>query len=367
MDSLKPQVNVHFYRYKKVEFGHALYVVGSIPQLGDWNPRKAIKLIWQENHNWAGVVAIPAPCDFEYKYIISAYDGPKEDFIKWEPGPNFKMVVQPLSKKSIETGKKNVSVMSFNLRYATPSDGLNYWENRKDIVANIIKLSDCDFVGTQEGLINQIRDLGNLLPMYSSYGRYRGKNEDEDESSTIFYQNNKWQIEKADTFWLSDYPNIPGSATFGNRIPRIATWVKFRNAYTMETVFVYNCHFDHENVRSQRKAAELIARHIETNCAGEKNVILMGDFNVTDDDETIGVIKGNGLQLEDTCNKNTYMKAEKGTFHDWTGAKDGMKIDYIFIHPDLKVQEFQIVHDNFNNRYPSDHFPITAKVSLCGV
>ncbi|MHC4745103.1 MAG: choice-of-anchor Q domain-containing protein, partial [Planctomycetota bacterium] len=44
------------------------------------------------------------------------------------------------------------------------------------------------------------------------------------------------------------------------------------------------------------------------------------------------------------------------------GTDTGGKIDYVFTAPDVQVLDAQILHDNVNGRYPSDHFPVTAKV-----
>jgi len=41
-------VTVNFSVSKKVEFGKALYVVGDIPPLGDWNVENSLKLSWNE-------------------------------------------------------------------------------------------------------------------------------------------------------------------------------------------------------------------------------------------------------------------------------------------------------------------------------
>jgi endonuclease/exonuclease/phosphatase family metal-dependent hydrolase len=40
------------------------------------------------------------------------------------------------------------------------------------------------------------------------------------------------------------------------------------------------------------------------------------------------------------------------------------KIDYILVQPATEVMSAEIVRDSRNNRYPSDHFPVTARVRL---
>jgi endonuclease/exonuclease/phosphatase family metal-dependent hydrolase len=53
-----------------------------------------------------------------------------------------------------------------------------------------------------------------------------------------------------------------------------------------------------------------------------------------------------------------------GTFHDFTGDTNGSRIDYIFVTTDVDVTAAEIVHDNTDGRYPSDHFPIKATLTL---
>lgn len=53
-----------------------------------------------------------------------------------------------------------------------------------------------------------------------------------------------------------------------------------------------------------------------------------------------------------------------GTFHAFKGNKDGDKIDFVFVEPETRVLEAAILHDNESGRYPSDHFPVMAKILL---
>lgn len=363
MDSANNWVKVKFFRQKRVYYGEAVYVVGSIPALGDWNPYKAFKLTWSEGDNWQGEIYLQAPCDFEYKYFTSSVDQMCMSFVNWESGQNAKMSVFPKESHSAINGATNdITVMSFNIRYDTPSDGENAWHFRKDLVTNVIKVNGCDFIGVQEALFSQTSDLQYLLPTYSWYGRGREEGSEHGEAVPIFYLNDKWEIEDANTFWLSDLPNWPGSRTYGNRIPRICTWGRFRNKASGKVVLIYNCHLDHENHNSQKKSAEQIKSHMMANSKDIKHIILMGDLNITPEDEVLKILCEKDIKLKDTFSSKD--KQGQGTFHQWTGNSGDIRIDYIFTSEEFKVKEFKISRDNFKNRYPSDHFPIVAKISM---
>jgi endonuclease/exonuclease/phosphatase family metal-dependent hydrolase len=53
-----------------------------------------------------------------------------------------------------------------------------------------------------------------------------------------------------------------------------------------------------------------------------------------------------------------------GTFGEFIGRQNGQKIDYVFAEPDVAVHEARIVNFNRDGRYPSDHFPVYAKITL---
>lgn len=61
-----------------------MYIVGSIPELGDWKERK-VKMTWTDGNNWVldEPIFTTAPY-FRYKYVSVRKDN-KEEF-RWETG-----------------------------------------------------------------------------------------------------------------------------------------------------------------------------------------------------------------------------------------------------------------------------------------
>lgn len=70
------------------QWGQTIKVVGSIPQLGNWNPSNAIALSADQytagNPVWRGTVNLPAGQGVQYKYINVAANGA----VTWERDPN---------------------------------------------------------------------------------------------------------------------------------------------------------------------------------------------------------------------------------------------------------------------------------------
>ena len=47
-------------------------------------------------------------------------------------------------------GVNELKVISYNIRYNNPNDGINVWENRKSTIANFLINESADFIGLQE-------------------------------------------------------------------------------------------------------------------------------------------------------------------------------------------------------------------------
>ena len=47
-------------------------------------------------------------------------------------------------------GVNELKIISYNIRYNNPNDGINVWENRKSTIANFLIDESPDFIGLQE-------------------------------------------------------------------------------------------------------------------------------------------------------------------------------------------------------------------------
>jgi alpha-amylase len=65
-------------------YGQNVFLVGSIPALGNWDPSQALPLSAADYPTWSVTVTLPAHTYFEYKFIKKDPDGT----ITWESGPN---------------------------------------------------------------------------------------------------------------------------------------------------------------------------------------------------------------------------------------------------------------------------------------
>jgi endonuclease/exonuclease/phosphatase family metal-dependent hydrolase len=258
-----------------------------------------------------------------------------------------------------------VDVLSFNIRFGSASDGANSWPHRKDLVFDVIRRQGSDFVGLQEALRFQIDEIHEAVSGYGEVGVGRTDGKRSGEYSAILYDKARWKVADSGTFWLSDTPDNPGSMSWGNKITRIATWARFAETGTERAVWVFNTHFDHESQLSRVNSAELLAARI-ANRQPRDPVILTGDFNAGEDNAAILYLTNasgeSPIELVDTFRAVHPDATDVGTFGEFSGLKDGPKIDYVFVELNARVRQAGIIHYNRDGRYPSDHFPVHAKI-----
>ncbi|MGN8026431.1 carbohydrate-binding module family 20 domain-containing protein [Microbacterium sp. 22242] len=77
-------VAVTFSENETTAWGSNVYVAGSLPQLGGWDPASAVKLDPSAYPVWSATVALPPNTAFQYKYIVKDANG----VVTWESGAN---------------------------------------------------------------------------------------------------------------------------------------------------------------------------------------------------------------------------------------------------------------------------------------
>ncbi len=288
------------------------------------------------------------------------------------------MITQSLASSETITSQDSLDlkIMSFNIRYGTANDGKNSWSHRRNQVMDLIAHQKADVIGLQEALRFQLDEIRGNLHHYGEIGKGRDDGLDSGEHSTILYQTERFKIDSSGTFWLSETPSVPGSKSWGNKLPRICTWAALVDKKSHDKFFVYNMHLDHRNANSRWNSIALMQKHIKLHNPYNLPVIILGDFNVGEGNPLIKYMRGkenfqqnrdskmiNSFPLEDTF-RNLHPKAQGGTFHMFWGKGFGPKLDYIFVNPETKILHSEIIRSNVEGRYPSDHFPITADVRL---
>ncbi|MHC4354659.1 MAG: endonuclease/exonuclease/phosphatase family protein [Planctomycetota bacterium] len=259
-------------------------------------------------------------------------------------------------------------VMSFNIRYGSAGDGENRWPNRRGMVFDVIRKQQSDVVGLQEALRFQINEIREALPAYGEIGVAREDGRTDGEYSAILFRADRFGVAEAGTFWLSDTPDVAGSNTWGSACVRICTWARLIENDSGKAFYIFNTHLDHRSQPSREKSAVLIARRIANRTHGDP-FVLTGDFNAGENNPAITYLTGKAgaeppVKLVDTFRLLHPDVKDVRTGHSFRGGRQGHKIDYVLAQPSAQVLEAEILYDNVDGRYPSDHYPVTARLRL---
>ncbi|MFW5831208.1 MAG: endonuclease/exonuclease/phosphatase family protein [Prolixibacteraceae bacterium] len=258
---------------------------------------------------------------------------------------------------------QQMNIIAFNIRYNNPGDGENAWPNRKEMVTGLLQFHDPDIFGLQEALHGQIEFIDEELPKYDWFGVGRDDGETAGEFCPIFYRTDKFILLEKGNFWLSETPEKP-SLGWDAAIKRIVTWGKFQSKVTGKQFIVFNTHFDHVGVEARKNSAKLIRERIEEMTEGVNlPVIVTGDFNLTPDEEPVKMLKEYLSDTRDVTKEPPY--GPEGTFSGFDFCADlTRRIDYIFVRGKIEVLEYAALSDSKDQRYPSDHLPVFARVQL---
>lgn len=265
-------------------------------------------------------------------------------------------------------GNKGASlrVMSFNIRYDEPRDGVNAWLNRKQKVADVIRFHKADIAGLQEALIGQLRDLGTLLPEMAWTGVGRTDGRESGEFSPILYRRSRFRLIYSGTYWLSETPNKAGSKGWDAALPRIVTWARFRDQKSGKTFVHFNTHFDHMGEKAREQSAALILKKA-AETAQKQPFLITGDLNVTEDTAAYRtLVKGTDL-LKVFDARHRSANGHFGGDSTWNGFKElvpGRKIDFIFVRDGVAVLEHGVLSDRWGELWASDHLPVIAEVVI---
>ncbi len=268
--------------------------------------------------------------------------------------------------------KMLLKIATFNVRYGTAMDGRNSWKFRKRLLFKSLGDMNPDIMGLQECLPFQVDEIKENLPSHEfiGLGRFHGVPADEihehlsGEHCSIMFKTERLKLQKCGTCWHSDTPDIPGSMTWGNNIPRITTWGIFGDRKSNRRFVMFNTHFHWDEPYVTNATWQLI-KNIEQ-IAGDMPVVLTGDFNLGPESTTHKILTGKSVSESKLVFKDIWEAVGKqgsgsGTSHSFSGKPEN-RIDWILVSEEFLPLSVDRIIVSENGIYPSDHFPLVAKV-----
>lgn len=271
------------------------------------------------------------------------------------------LVISMALLQGYSQGKNPVTVASYNIRYDNPHDGVNAWPNRKEQVKALIRFHDFDIFGTQEAMIGQIEGIAELQ-QYAWYGKGRDDGQHAGEHCAIFYKKERFELLESGDFWLSETPDKPTIGWDSRVNKRVCTWARFKDLKAKKEFYFISVHFDNLGAVARRESGKLMVSRIKE-IAGNKPVICVGDLNSTPETEQVQ----NMLTILKDAREISALPpyGPVGTTNSFKfDAPMKHRIDYIFVSNQISVLKYGALNDSYDQKYPSDHLPIVAKIVI---
>ena len=253
-----------------------------------------------------------------------------------------------------------LSVMSFNVRYATAEDGDNSWAFRKSAFGDVVRNHRVDLLGAQECLAEQASYICECVPAYRWFGTER-EADGTGEMSALFYRHERFTPIEAGNIWLSEMPGTPGSRSWDTACTRMATWARFHDVDRDGSLWFVNTHLDHQSAAARLEAARLLVERIDA-MAGGGPVVVTGDFNSDGGAGSPAWRVFEEAGFEDAWAAADPAQGDGGSYHGFEApvVQEQGRIDWILTRGPLRAQSAALVADHTGGQYPSDHFPVLA-------
>lgn len=261
----------------------------------------------------------------------------------------------------VPTEPTPIDLMSFNIRYGTADDGAHHWRFRGERVRRLLERYPQDIIALQEALDFQIDELQSWMPAFTAIGVGRDDGVRSGEHCAILVRTDRFLIADAGTFWLSDTPEVVASRSWGNQIPRICTYARLIDRRDGRPFWLYNVHLDHQSQPARERSVRLLLERIQRS----EPSLIVGDFNAGETNPAVRTLltaTGPGAPWVDTFRVVHSDRSSVGTFHPWTGDRNGNKIDYIFASDAWTTLNADILYPLVPGEFESDHYPVVARI-----
>jgi len=256
-----------------------------------------------------------------------------------------------------------VRVITFNLRFENDQDGENAWTRRRAQVVRLIERYAPDVLGTQEGRWTQLLYLDEHLEDYLLYAPDRVI-DDTCQYPTLFIRRDTFSVEEGEEFWLSRTPAVHRSKNWDSAFPRMMSAARLRCRRTGRGIWAAVTHLDHVGEEARYRQGSMLARWVVQKGGA---VVVMGDFNDGPGSMVHAELVSGRTGLVDTWEKLGREEGERSfTHHGFEGIPRKARMDWILSTRSIRVADARILRDREEERYPSDHFPYMADLSLEG-
>ncbi|WP_232529033.1 endonuclease/exonuclease/phosphatase family protein [Mycetocola zhujimingii] len=262
-------------------------------------------------------------------------------------------------------GPARLHVMCWNIRRPFPHMARRHpdrWEDRKWLAVRLLASEQPSVIGMQEVMPDQLHFLRAAFGPFWQWVGY-GRNADHGgEHIPIFFDSERLRLQSWKQLALSDTPEVPGSRSWGNLIPRIAVVADFVDLATGLPIRMINTHFDHYSRKSRERSARMVS---ELASQAPAAAIVMGDMNTTPRSLPYRYMTREGA-LQDS-----WVIAEHRLTEGWATysgyrppRRGGKRIDWILVNDAVAVESVAINAVRYAGAAASDHEPVQAVLRM---
>jgi endonuclease/exonuclease/phosphatase family metal-dependent hydrolase len=258
-----------------------------------------------------------------------------------------------------------LQIMSYNIRRRMTRlapRSPDRWDRRRVLIERLLRAERPTILGVQEALPDQAGFVRHALgENYRSVGYGRNANK-RGEGCPLFYDRDRVELLEWRQTALSGTPFVPGSTTWGNPTPRVVVAARFRDHETGREFRALNTHFDQFSRKSRRHSAVEILRLVSESALP---TVVTGDFNTDTDSQLHDEITASGALRDTWETAGTRLTESWGSFANYGTPKLRRKrIDWILATPSVMVREAAINVTRYEGKWPSDHAPVQAVITL---
>lgn len=256
-----------------------------------------------------------------------------------------------------------LKVMTFNIRLDASWDGTNNWKYRKDDVCKMITYYLPDVMGMQEVCHNQMEDLKQGLPQYTTLGVGRDDGKEAGEYCPIFFNSQRFTLLESGNFALSEHPETFGVKGWDASYNRVTTWAILQEKSNGKKFVFFNTHLDNDGKVARNESVRLIQCKIKE-IAPDMPAIITGDFNCTPDEDPLQTLEKGGMR--NTSEAASIVYGPTWSFHDFgrLPLEERVLLDYVFVTNGAVVDRYRVIQDTPDNVFLSDHYPVLVNLTI---
>jgi len=269
---------------------------------------------------------------------------------------NFQFSTIPESTYFNET---RINFMSFNIPIGGSDDWGDWWMFRLNMIAKMPLYHNLDIIAFQEPHENETKQIHEQIKEYFEYfGRGR-EMDGTSEYQPIFYRKSRFILKDKGVFWLSEFPETPGSKSWDTACTRQTVWIKLYDQKINSEFYVFNTHWDHRGAISRFQSGAVIRKKLNEINKQNLPIILAGDFNIDRDFAGMKLLKLRHPKDEFPMSS---IFGPPETFIGWKREYQEVYDHILFEGLNITCVQYGVLIDDFKTgRVMSDHRPVFAR------